>query len=275
MAGAYQQTSLTTFAYQAARDLGCLREGQTLSTDLMEDILAAANQWLDQLLTDQLMIPASPAQAFTLTSGVYQYTIGPNELAPNFTAARPTEIIDANIILNTTNPVLRTPLEIINVDQWSDIPIQNLQNALPTRLYYEKSFNILTGSARIFLWGAPLQNYGLELFSWDQSVLRAFPDLTTAFIYPPGYQRMIRKNLAVEIAPLMTMHSKSARMDRPLAPPADMLRLVMKQADDARIRVESYNAPDPLLITDPSFIGSSGTPGWNWLTGTATRNGRP
>jgi hypothetical protein len=106
-------------------------------------------------------------------------------------------------------------------------------------------------------------------------VLQAFPDLTTEYIYPPGYQRLIRKALAVSIAPLMNMYCKSARSEGLMMPSEAALKLVMAQADDARRRIESYNAPDPILITDPSFIGSSGTPGWNWLTGTSTRNGRP
>lgn len=272
----YQSTNLTTFAEQAARDLGCLRSGQSLSTDILNDIREAANQMLDQWLIDELLIIASPATAFVLTAGIYQYTIGPSEIAPNFTAPRPTEIVDANIILNQYNPVLRTPLEIINVDQWSDIPIQNLQNALPTRMYYERGFDTTTGSARIFLWGAPLlSSYSLEIFAWDQKVLQAFPDLTTAYIYPPGYQKLIRKSLAVTIAPMMNMYCKSARSEGLMAPSDAMLAMVVKEADAARTLVESYNAPDPLIISDPSFIGSSGTPGWNWLTGTSTRNGRP
>lgn len=262
------------FAYQAARDLGCLRAGQTLSADIENDILIAANQMLDSMLIDQLAITAYPAQVFTLTAGVQQYTIGPSEVAPNFTAARPTEIEDANIILNTVSPVLRTPLDIINVDQWANIPVQSLPNTLPTRLYYVKDFNITTGAGTILIWGGAISNYQLELFAWDQTVLRQFADLTTAYIYPNGYERMIRKCLAVEIAPLMTMYSKSARADHPMAPSADMLALVIKQAGEARYAVESFNAPAPILTGDAAFLGQSARQGWNYLLGTNSRTGR-
>ena len=69
----------------------------------------------------------------------------------DFTGARPTEIEDANIILNTVSPVLRRQLDCINVDQWADIAVQNLPNTIPTRLYYEKSFDQTYGFSRILL----------------------------------------------------------------------------------------------------------------------------
>lgn len=266
--------NLTQFGYQAARDIGCLRAGQTLSADILADIKDAANQMMDAWLIEEMMIPASPALIFNLTAGQQDYIIGPGQVSPNFDAERPTEIEIANIILNTVNPVLRTPLEIINVEQKASIPVQSLPQTLPTRLYYERNFNVADGSARIFIWGGAIDAYQLELFTWDQSVLHQFPDLTTNYIYPPGYQNLIRKNLAVAIAPLMTMYSKSARADHPMLPSAELLKLVMKQASDAIQSVTSYNADDPILTGDPAFLGNSARRGWNYLLGTNGRTGR-
>ncbi len=267
-------TNLTKFAYQAARDLGCLRAGQTLSADILTDIQDAANQMLDGWLIEELLVPASPPQVFTLTAGLQIYQIGPGQASPNFNAERPTEIQDANIIVNTYSPVLRTPLECINVDQWANIAVVDIPNTIPTKLYYEKSFDITSGFSRMLIWGGALASYQLELYTWDQSVLRAFADLTTGYIYPPRYANLIRKSLAVEIAPLMTMYCKSARADHPMAPSMDMLALVTKQATAARLSVESYNAPDPILTGDPSFRGKSRHGNWNYLLGTDGRSGR-
>jgi hypothetical protein len=271
---AFIPITLTQFAYQAARDLGCLRAGQTLSADILSDIKDAANQLLDAWLIEEMLVPDSPASVFDLTAGLQTYQIGPGQVAPNFDADRPTEIRLANIILNTVTPVLRTPLEIINVDQWAAIAVQDLPDTLPTRLYYERSFNVTTGYSRILIWGGAISAYQLELFTNDQSVLRAFDDLTTARIYPPGYANMIRKNLAVAIAPLMTMYCKSSRADRPMAPSGSMLSLVQKQAIDARLSVESYNADDAILTGDPAYLGNSARRGWNYLLGTDSRTGR-
>lgn len=263
-----------TFINDAMTDLGCLRPGQVATTDLLSAGLRALNQMLDGWLIEELLVPASPAQIFNLTAGLQTYIIGPGQVAPNFDAERPTEIDIANIVLNTVSPVLRTPLEIINVEQKAAIPVQDLPNTLPTRLYYERNFNITDGSARIYIWGGAINSYQLELFTWDQSVLRAFADLTTAYIYPPGYARLIQKNLAVEIAPMMTMYCRSAKTSGVIAPSQSMLQLVQKQATDARLSVESYNSDDPILTGDPAFLGNSARRGWNYLLGTNGRTGR-
>lgn len=267
-------TNLAQFAYQAARDLGCIRAGQTLSTDVVTDIQMVANQMLDAWLIEELLVLESPASVFTLTAGLQIYTIGPSETAPNFTSARPTLVNLANIILNTVSPVLRTPLEVINEEQWGSIPVQSLPQTLPTRLYYEKSFNTSTGAARILIWGGAISAYQLELFTPDQAVLAQFTDTTTAHLLPPAYTRLIRKSLAVEIAPLMTMYSKAARAENTLAPSTEMLALVQRQAEDARRAVEGYNADDPILTGDPAFLGNSARRGWNYLLGTNGRTGR-
>lgn len=266
--------TLGAFAYQAARDLGCIRAGQTMSADVVADILDAANQMLDGWLLEDLMIPASPASIFNLTAGLQDYIIGPGQVAPNFDAPRPTEIEIANIILNTVTPVLRTPLEILQVEQKAAIPVQQLANTLPTRLYYEKNFNVADGSARIYIWGGAIDAYQLELFTPDQSVLHSFADATTAYLYPPGYPNLIRKSLAVAIAPLMSMYSKADRAQHVLMPSNERLQLVMKQADEARISVQGYNEESPILTGDPAFLGNSARRGWSYLLGVNGRTGR-
>ena len=271
---AYDPITLTQLAYQACRDLGCIRAGQTLSPDILSDIKDAANQMLDGWLIDQLMVPDSPAQVFTLTAGVQTYQIGPGQTPPNFDAERPTQIVLANIILNTVSPVIRTPLDLIEVDQWGAIALVNLPNTLPTRLYYEKSFNATSGYSRMLIWGGAISNYQLELYTWDQGVLRQFTDLTTSRIYPPGYVNLIRKNLAVAIAPLMSMYCKASRSEHVMAPAQAMLARVTRQAEDAVIAVQSYNADSPTLSGDPAFQGSMSRKSWNYLLGTNGRTGR-
>lgn len=265
--------SLTSFAYQAARDLGCLRAGQTLSTDLLSDIRVAANNMLDSWLLEDLLVLFYPAQIFTLTAGLQAYQIGTGQAAPNFNTTRPNDIELANIILNNVNPVLRVPLDIINKEQWAAIAVQGIPSALPLKLYYDKGWN-QSQYGTINIWPGPLQNYQIELYNSDQSVLAAFPDNTTTFLYPPGYAKLIQKNLAVEIAPLMTMYCKSARTENVMAPSQAMLALVQKQADDARQTVEISNAPDPILTGDPAFLGNSARRGWNYLLGINGRTGR-
>ena len=60
--------NLTQLAYQALRDLGCLRPGQTTSADVLADILAAANEVIDQWALERLFVLYGAAPGTTLTS---------------------------------------------------------------------------------------------------------------------------------------------------------------------------------------------------------------
>ena len=91
-------------AYLAARDLGVMRPAQTLSPDALQDMLVGCNNMMDSWKLDRLMVLAQDILQFTLTPGQEYFTIGPAEVAPNFTAARPTFIELANICLLYTSP---------------------------------------------------------------------------------------------------------------------------------------------------------------------------
>ncbi len=251
--------NFTNICYGALRDIGCLRPGQSTSPDVLNDCRDIGNQMIDSWQIDGLMVYAFTAYIHQLVAGQQTYTIGPTG---NFTAGgRPTGIQDANIILNTTNPVVRRPCELINVDQWAALRVRDIPFAIPTKLYYDNGFSA-TGDASINLWPGPLESYQLEIFQSAQ--LRNFADLTTVYLFPPGYEKAIRKCLAMEIAPAMEIYNKLANLERPR--PA-LLQLVAQQAQEALYNVKSYNAPEPLLVCDGAFRGSSKGGAFNYMTG--------
>jgi hypothetical protein len=264
--------NLTQFAYAAARDLGSIRTGYGLQADLLNDILGAANLMLDSWLLEELYVSFYGPSTFTLPGNKNIFTIGPT--GADFTAPRPTQIEDANIILTNVNPVVRVPLNIVNVDTWSSIAYQSVPNSIPTVLYYEKSFDPALGYSRLFLWGQSYPGYQLELYTWDQNILRQFSDLTTSYSYPPGYARLIQKGLACEIAPLMNMYCQASRTDELMMPTASALAIVKQQFDEAKSTVQGYNAPNPILVSDPAFQGGDARRAWNYFTGTYGRSGR-
>lgn len=250
--------------YAALRDLSVIRTGQTAPADLVDDCFEALNQLIDTWLIDQLLVYAYLADIYTLNGTQQSYTIGPS--GADFTAPRPTEIQDANIVLNTTSPVVRQPVQIINVDQWANIRVRQLQPAIPLMLYYDKGFSAANGSGTINLWPGPQSSYELEIFTWQQ--LTAFPDKTTAIKFPPAYANAIRKNLAVSVAPLCMLYGKtSVNVSQPLA----ALGEVKDQARKALALIRSYNAQAPVLALDPAFNAVNDQGGFNYLIGTASR----
>jgi len=262
---AIQSYSANQLAYQAARDLCAIRAGQRLPPELLDDIFVAANQLIDQWLTDQLLVYAYVPNQYTLNGTQITYTIGPS--GADFTAPRPTGIQDANIILNNTSPVVRQPVSIINVDQWASIRVQQLQPAIPLVLYYDANFNQALGYGSINLWPGPTSSYILEIYTWQQ--LTAFPDKTTPINFPPAYANALRKCLAVSITPMMLLYGKENQIVGSAIKEA--IPLVRDQARLAMAALRSYNAKTPVLGLDPAYDGVSNMDGFNWMTGNAGR----
>lgn len=242
--------------FRALRDIGCLRPGGGASTDTLNECLTALNEMIDSWLLDRLMVYAIVANAYTLTAGVQQYTIGPS--GATFTAARPTRIENANIILNTFSPALHRPIGIIDHGEWSRIPIQALPFAIPEVLYYDHA----STNGTLNLWPGPGASYQLELFTWQQ--LQSFADLITSYSFPPGYELALRKNLAVQIAPMMKVYFKI---------PEPLLEEVKDQARKAKAAIEADNSPVIHAECDASFLDNGKGGSFNYGTGLAGRRG--
>lgn len=268
-------TTLRKLAYQACRDLGCLRPGQTITgADVETDILEAANQMVDALTIDGLMAYSYPAAIFNLTANLEQYRIGSTQTSPNFAAARPTDITEANCIINSVNPVLRTPMRIIGKEEWARITIRAEDpgdtapiSAIPLVLYFDNGFDPTTGYATINVWPAPIESYELEIFTSLTMPFASFATVTTAVSFPPAYERMIRKCLAVEIAPMMQMNNKLARIPGMLPVSMAMLAKVEQQALEAKSAVQSANAPDALKSCDRMFLDNGRRSNWVYAYG--------
>jgi hypothetical protein len=249
--------ALKDFAYQALRDLGALRAGQGLGADELNDILQSANQMIDSWAIDDLMLFTWPSQIFNLQAMIQQYTIGPTGV---FVAVRPQEIEFANVILNTVNPVVRVPMDILDVVEWASIRVQQIPSALPLKLWYDRQFDA-DGNGTIHIWPGPISNYDLELFIPQQ--LQSFVDATTVYTFPPGYAAAIRSNLAVSIAPMVEISNKLVRTDRQHK---DMFAQVRYKAAQDKELLESYNARAKVLPADPAFM-SQRRRGWNYVLG--------
>ena len=250
--------SLSDLANDALNDLGCLRPGQVGTDDMLQSCRRSANQMLDSWLIDAMIVSAAIGSIIPLTIGKGSYMAGPGgDIDP-----RPTAILGANLILNQFTPTTRVPLfSTTNVQYWESIIVRDISASQPQILYYDKGFDE-AGSGAVNLWPPPDKTYGLEIFTCSQ--LQQFADLTTQYLFPPGYALMIRKNLAVQIEPSMRVYRKLANLD---------MRQLEADARKSKADVMSYNAPAPLLAPDPAFSGRRHG-GWNYLTGEHGWGGR-
>lgn len=209
-------------------------------------ILSATPTQFQIIANSASVVGATP----TLT-GQAIYTTPPADVFPNYLTSnqRPEKIVDANIILNNLNPIVKCPLRIRDKDWWIANSIPSVPTSIPTDLYYDPLFP----NGAIYLWPLQNVNYGLELEVWTN--LAQFTSLTQQFWLPPGYEDAVTYGLAVSLAP---------SYGRPLDPTLDGL------AKNAKYKIQLRNSQSPKMATRDSGIPSGRFKGttWNWLNGT-------
>jgi hypothetical protein len=176
------------------------------------------------------------------------------------------DIHNANVILNQFSPVVRLSIFEGNVDDWAALRVQQLPNAIPQMLWYDRNFDPVGQFATIRIWPGPQSGYLLELFTVQQ--LQSFPNLTTALNWPPGYVNYLRKSTAMDLAPSMAIYSKLGRLAQPQQP---MIQLVARQAKEAKDALEEKNGYVPVLRVDGAFAESPRGGPWNYATGESSR----
>ena len=173
---------------RSLRLLGVKGAGEQLSSEEANDAFLALNSLVDSWNNESLMIYNLELITHTLVAGTGAYTIGPSA---TINTTRPQNIKSAYINDGTTD----WPMTIINDSQYNRIWNKTTQSTYPEYLYYRSDFP--TGTLEV--WPVPSSAHTLTLSVWNQ--LTAFASTSTTVSLPPGYQRALEFNLALEIAP--------------------------------------------------------------------------
>lgn len=173
------------------RLLGVIASGETLDASQATDGLSSLNDWLDSLSNDDLLIPAITREVFALVAGQGTYTMG---AGGNFNTARPMTYENAWLQVAGTSPLLEIPIRIVTEAEFARIPVKTLQSSYPSTLYREDTYPL----DNLNLWPVPSQTNSLVLYT---SKPLANVTLDTVFSLPKGYNRALRYNLAIELAP--------------------------------------------------------------------------
>jgi hypothetical protein len=236
-------------AYRAARHLGYAFQGASLPADLESDALDALNAMIDSWNLNRWFIPWQEIAVYDLVANQTSFTIG---TGGDFNGTRPLRIEQANVIINTYSPVLRKPVDIVDFRQWSAVSVQAVA-AIPNILYYDGAFT--SGLGKVYLWPQANQAYQLELYQWH--AVSQFSAITTSQSLPPGYDRALVFNLAVEMFSLAP--DKFQRGGFPN---------VQRLAREAKEAVIDYNSNPPYMTTDGAFQSAQRPQtGFNYLTG--------
>lgn len=200
--------------------------GETVTADEANYALYRLNAMLDSWQTQRLNVYYILSEAFTLTPGDGEYTIG---TGGNFNTVRPIRI-DDSCFLRLSD--VDYPVALKDEQAYAAIPVKNIQS-LPSFFYYQESYPL--GIIRFNY--LPDQAYSFHIKSTKQ--LQSFTSLTDSLALPPGYQQAIEMSLA-EILCIGGGY--------PISPD------LKKAAYDARIAVKTINSPAPIMQSEAAYM---------------------
>ena len=216
----YTEVTALDLVTSAMKIAGVLGQNETPTSSEALDGFIALNDFLDSLSINRTNIFTIAQNNFPLTNGVETYTIGSGGV---FDTTRPIKIDNAFIRINSVD----FPLREINKQDYDAIAYKT-NGSFPQYYYYEPSFPL--GSITIY--GVPTQG-SIYLDTWTP--LTQFANLTTAYSFPLGYYRMLRYNLAKEIAPLYRV---------------SMTQEAQIIATESLANIENRNIPDFVMKTE-------------------------
>lgn len=227
-----------TLVTRAMRLLGALGDGEEPTASEGADGLTALNAMLDSWWLKSLAVHYTKSEPFTWTGGQASRTMGSGG---NFDTTRPAAIVGAFQRMSDVD----YPIETINRDQFDQIQDKTTLSTLITRIYPEMQASL------VYLYAYPVPSDAVSVHIQSVGRLQSFASLTTAVDLPPGYERALAYNLAIEVAP-----------EYSIAPPP----LVARNAVASLRAIKRTNMAVPSVQTEVGLLNTR-RHGYNWHTG--------
>jgi len=223
---------------RAMKSLQSLGGGEVPSAAEANDGLVALNAMLDSWSNEGLNAYEVQEQSFTLVVGTSSYTIGSGGV---INVTRPMDIVQAYVQDSGSNNFL---MNIVPRDIWNNIGNRGstITSQIPDTLFYDPQFPL--GVINIF--PTPLLGYTVFFDSLLQQV--TFATLTTALSMPPGYERAMVYNLAVEISSMFGI---------PIPLVAPGAKNVGQLASESLGNIKRTNIRENIANYDPSIVSRS------------------
>lgn len=216
----------------ALRELGVLAAGEVATADEANSGLEELNRLVDQWAGERLLIYRITRTTWTLISGTQVYTVG---TGGTVNVVRPVYLDHVSFIDTSTNPDTEYPLTPLTDNAWAALAQKALTSTLPSNWFYNPTFPLGTLS----LWPAPT-SATLQGALYAPQQVAEFAGLDEVISLPPGYRRMLVKNLARDLAP---------SYDRPVHPELKEEAIESK----ATVKRNNYRLSD--LSFDPAVTG--------------------
>jgi hypothetical protein len=165
--------------------------GGTLSSAEQTAYLSALNAMLESWSLERLMVYQLLQESRALTASVGSFTIG---IGGTWNTTRPNKICDPVFTRDANN--VDYQMQIIDAQQYGNIKNKTIDGPYPQYLFYDAAY--VAGLATIYLYPEPQSGLTLYINSWKQ--LQSFSTISDTLVLPPGYQRAIEFNFAIEVA---------------------------------------------------------------------------
>lgn len=224
---------------RAMRLAGAIGKGETPDSDEAEDGRTAVNAMLDSWQLERLMVYQIVQGSYTWPAATTSRTIGSGG---DFSAQRPVRIDSAFVRDANSNDL---PLAVLqDRQQYDGIVSKSTQSTVPQWIFMDQAYPL----GVLYLYPVPSVELTLKLNTWQ--TLQAFTSLTTELALPPGHERAIVFNLALEFSPEFGSGSK---MD----PQVPVIAVQSKAA------IKTINQPSMVAQLDSAAANLSSGGRWN------------
>lgn len=174
----------------ALRKLGQIEPGEVPTPDEYADALEALNDILDSLNNERLMCFALQTEALTLASGDDTYTVG---TSGDLNTTRPVEVVAAYAVVDNISHTI----DLISEEQYAAIPDKTAVSDWPDKLLYRPTMVSSLGTVIVH----PVPNGTVTVKLVTRIQLTSIATTATTVTLPPGWNRYLTNQLAIEIAP--------------------------------------------------------------------------
>jgi hypothetical protein len=174
----------------AMSKIGMLAAGETVSAEDGAVGLLRLNALVDAMENENLFSYTTTDTVFTLPASTTSRTIGP---AQQIALTRPVKILPGSF---SRVDGLDYPLLPVSEPEYNDIRDKSSVTSIaPSVCFYDGG----TPTGTVYFWPPTSGSAEVHLITPEAGGIAT--DLTTAYVFPPGYQRYIEYALAIEIAP--------------------------------------------------------------------------
>lgn len=183
----------------AITSVGQLGKGRSPSAEDSDQGLRVLNWMIETWSIKKRLIFQVQTLTVPLTANLQDYTMGQG-VGATFLRDRPVFIESAQVVI--PGGVMQNPLSILSKSQWDAIADQGARTSVggvPDKIWVEYLFPNLAFHLH------PIQATATNLKLGIWAILQAFTNVFDVVQLPPGYQRAIVTNLAIELCPYYDM----------------------------------------------------------------------